>query len=84
MKVKDLKKLLMDVPEGMSVKEFNEMNVLIPMNGEFDGMFLSPCIEETGFAQMGIEEDSEETEPTFVIVPCGFFQEKHGVPPELN
>jgi hypothetical protein len=42
MKVKDLKKLLENVPD--------EMKVLIPVTQEFDGAFYSPCIEESGEA----------------------------------
>lgn len=84
MKVKDLKKILSEIPKGMTFTEWNEMDVLIPMNGEFDGMFVSPCVEETGLGELGIEEDSDETMKSFVIVPCGFFEEAYGVPPELN
>jgi hypothetical protein len=84
MKVKDLKNLLMQVPKGMTIKEWNELDVLMPVSGEFDGFFHSPCMEESGIGELGIDEDSDETQPSFMIVPCGFFQESHGVPPELN
>lgn len=91
MQVKDLKQLLENIPD--------DMQVLIPMNaGEgFDGFFLSPCIEESGEAGLGTEDIDEDElkemellnkpipeEKSFVLVPCGFFQEKHGVEPELN
>lgn len=76
MNVRDLKRILSGVDD--------ELIVLIPMNGEFDGHFVSPCLQETDIVQLGIKEDSEETAPAFVIVPCGFFQERHGVDPELN
>ena len=76
MTVKELKGILKDAPD--------EMQVLIPVSGEFDGFFKSPCNEETGISELGIDEDSDETAPAFVIVPCGFFEEQHGVPPELN
>jgi hypothetical protein len=48
MKVKDLKRLLSQIPEDMTLREWNEMNVLIPVTMEFDGRFISPCVEETG------------------------------------
>ena len=54
MKVKDLKRLLSQIPEDMTLREWNEMDVLIPVTMEFDGRFISPCVEETG---MGILED---------------------------
>jgi len=85
MKVKDLKRLLNAVPPtGMTYQEWDDMDVLMPVSGEFDGFFHSPCIEESGLGEMGIDEDSDETAPSFMIVPCGFFEELHGVPPELN
>lgn len=86
MKVKDLKKILSEIPEGMLFSEWNEMDVLIPTSMEFDGMFVSPCMEETGLGELGINEEGDipETRKSFVIVPCGFFEEKHGVAPELN
>ena len=77
MTVKELKELLKDAPD--------DMQVLIPFDStQFDGRFLSPCVAETGIGELGIEEDSDKTESSFVIVPHGFFEEKHGVPPELN
>jgi hypothetical protein len=77
MTVKELKELLKDAPD--------EMQVLIPVDaGLFDGRFLSPCVGETGVGSLGIDEESDETEDSFVIVPHGFFEEKHGVPVELN
>lgn len=76
MTVKDLKEILKDAPD--------DLQVLIPMSGEFDGYFKSPCSEETGISELGIDENSNETEPAFIIVPCGFFEEHKGVPPELN
>lgn len=84
MKIKDLKKLLSEVPDGMTLREWNEVDVLIPMSGEFDGYFKHPCMEETGLAHLGMDEGGDNNEPAFCIVPCGFFQEHEGVPPELN
>lgn len=91
MTVKDLKQLLCGLP--------NDMQVVIPLNaGEgFDGMFFSPCNEESGEMELGTEDLSEEeiaermllnnppkTEKSLALVPCGFFQEHEGVPPQLN
>jgi hypothetical protein len=77
MKVKDLKKLLKGVDD--------EMDVLIPLNGEFDGFFKSPCIEESGVNELGIgDEEDNETEKSFILVPCGFFDHAEGPDPELN
>lgn len=91
MTVKELKSLLEKAPD--------DMQVLIPMNaGEgFDGYFFSPCVEESGEAGLGTEDIDEEEikemellnkplpqEKSFVLVPCGFYEEKHGVEPELN
>lgn len=86
MKVRDLKEILKDIPPDMTTEEFDELNVLIPSSMEFDGLFLSPCLKETGIGELGLNEEGDipETMKSFVIVPCGFFEERHGVPPELN
>lgn len=87
MTVKDLKELLAEADD--------DMQVLIPLGESFDGAFLSPCMEESGIADLGIyesEDDEKEaallnkpiTEKSFVIVRCGFFQEHEGPPVELN
>ena len=83
MKVKELKQLL----EGVD----DEMDVLIPSSNEFDGLFFSPCLLDSGVSQMGIADSIEElSEPIdellssligkeqeeFLLVPCGFFEEK--------
>jgi len=83
MKVKDLKRLL-HKPENISMEDWNETDVLIPMNGDFDGAFTSPCVKESGEADLGIDENSDETKMSFILVPCGFFEPHEGVPPELN
>jgi hypothetical protein len=44
MTVKQLKGLLKDVDD--------EIEVLIPVNAQFDGMFRSPCTHETGVSQI--------------------------------
>lgn len=93
MTVKDLKEKLQNLPD--------EMEVMIPLNAGdgFDGMFFSPCVEESGEGEMGLEDLDEEdikerellnkppkTETSFLLVPCGFFSEEphEGPPAELN
>lgn len=81
MTIKDLKEKLSGLPD--------EMEVMIPLNAGsgFDGMFFSPCMEESGEAGFGTEDLSEEEieeykllnkplpeEKSFVLVPCGFFE----------
>lgn len=91
MTVRDLKSMLRGMP--------NDMQILVPLNAGdgFDGLFFSPCIEESGDTEFGTEDLDEEeiaerillnnppeTEKSFVLVPCGFFQEHEGPIPELN
>lgn len=77
MKVKDLRQLL----EGLD----EDMDVLIPMTDTFDGYWKHPCLEESGPAELGMtEEEYGPTETSFVLVPCGFFEEHEGPEPELN
>lgn len=76
MLVKDLNKMLQGVDENLEV--------LIPMTPEFDGYFKYPCLVESGVTELGISKDTDETQPAFLLVPCGFFDEKHGVQPEDN
>lgn len=87
MNVGQLKKMLKDVDDNM--------DVLISLTGEFDGAFLSPCLQESGVSGLAIYEDEEEeneakllNKPTekdsFILVRCGFFDENHGPAPELN
>jgi len=76
MTVKDLRNML----EGVS----DDMDVLIPMTGEFDGYFKHPCIEESGVSELGVNENLGTTAESFILVPCGFFDENHDVSPELN
>lgn len=81
MTVKQLRKLLEGVDDNVPV--------LIPVNREFDGRFYRPCSEESGIAAMGMgvpleEEDYKEAEllgklqeeDAFLLVPCGFDEEK--------
>lgn len=91
MTVKELKQMLEGLDENLEV-----VIPLEPMEG-FTGAFFSPCNAESGMIELGTEDLSEEDlaeyellnkpipqEPSFVLVPCGFFEEKHGVSPELN
>ena len=82
MTVAQLKKLLEGVDENVQV--------LIPVSHEFDGAFYSTCSEDGGLSQMGTdpdltEEDIKEMEllnkpvpeePAFLLIPCGFGEEK--------
>jgi hypothetical protein len=69
----------------------DDTKVLIPSNPMegFDGLFLSPCEEDSDLIELGLEDlDGEEiaerellnnsapTEKSFVLVPCGFFGER--------
>ncbi len=79
MNIKQLKQLL----EGLD----DDMVVLIPTSHEFDGIFYTPCSQDSGVSQMGTainleEEDIKEmellnkeipSEDTFLLIPCGFF-----------
>lgn len=89
--IADLKELIAGLPDDMEV--FCPMN---PMEG-FTGAFYSPCLVESGKIVMGTEELSDEEiaeyellerplpgEDTFVLVPCGFYEEHEGVDPALN
>jgi len=78
MTVKDLKEMLADAPD--------EMQVLISHTGSFDGVFVSPCMEDSGISEGGLyesEEDEKEatllnktaTRKDFLLVRCGFFDE---------
>lgn len=76
----------------------DDMDVIIPLNaGEgFDGMFFSPCTEESGVGGLGINEEDmdkdeveelinpSETQKAFVLVPCGFFSEEKDHSHEMN
>lgn len=67
----------------------DEMQVLIPLTQEFDGVFYSPCIMESGVTEMGGDEDVSpddveelalvdklEMRKEFCLVPCGFSEER--------
>lgn len=87
MTVGDLKEMLADASD--------DMPVLISLAGDFDGMFVSPCMKESGISEAAIyeyEEDEEEalllgkeiTRTDFILVRCGFFIEHDGPDPEEN
>jgi len=81
MTVKELKEALKDVSDSMQV--------LIPRNGIFDGAFVSPCTVDSDVTSMCVEDVSKDEIETmenlgqeipetefFVLVPCGFYDEK--------
>lgn len=91
MTVAELKQKIQDLPD--------DMRVLIPGNAMegFTGEFFSPCIQETDAHEMGLEDLDEDeikerkllgnppkTEKSFILVPCGFFQEHEGPHPTMN
>lgn len=85
MKVRDLKELLAMGCEGLTEEEFDNLDVLMPLTDIFDGYWKHPCPGETGVAELGIDEDDDTTpDLAFCIVPHAFFEEEHGVFPELN
>lgn len=77
MKVRDLKQLL--------AKADDDMDVLIPLTNEFDGFFRHPCMEESGVTTLGVNENLGTEADSFLIVPCGFFNDHtDAVNPDLN
>lgn len=82
MTVEDLRFMLEGLP--------GDMPVVCPLNAGqgFDGIFFSPCLMESGKADLGLtdaEDDIEEFdeigavldppgEKLFILVPCGFFE----------
>lgn len=82
MTVEDLRFILEGLP--------GDMPVVCPLNAGqgFDGIFFSPCLMESGEADLGLidaEDDIEEfdeieaildppSEKSFILVPCGFFE----------
>lgn len=81
MNVGQLKQLL----EGVD----DDVEILIPFDASmFDGLFYSPCIDESGEGD-SITSDFNETgmasEKSFLLLPHGFFDEiVDEVDPELN
>lgn len=74
MTVGELKKILEKINDSMVV--------MIPVDDE--GMFITPCIEESGIDETMLNEDAE-LEPTFVLVPCGFYCEMdEEIDPQMN
>ena len=82
MTVEDLRLMLDGLP--------GDMPVVCPLNAGqgFDCIFFSPCLMESGEADLGLidaEDDIEEfdeieaildppSEKSFILVPCGFFE----------
>lgn len=83
MTVGELKALLSESPD-------DNIQVLVPSTMEFTGVFYSPCNIDSGMTSVGTdmeltEEDIQEAilldkplpeEPAFLLVPCGFGDEK--------
>lgn len=85
MTVKDLRQMFNKVPEHLTRKQFDSMQVIIPVDSiEFDGFFITPCEGESGVSELAVSED--EIEESFVLAPHGFFEEKveDDFIPELN
>lgn len=77
MTVKELK----DKLEGLD----DEIRVVIPQDSQlFDGFFYSPCVEESGKSEMGVNENLKTEETMFLLVPCGFFDKEHDEREVLN
>lgn len=73
MTVGELKNMLRDKDD--------DLVVMIPFD---EDIFISPCIEESGIDETMLNEDAE-LEPTFVLVPCGFYCEMdEEIDPQMN
>ena len=53
----------------------DDVEVMIPVSFEDEGMFISPDSDETGLADMESEDGGISSEPAFLIVPYGFYEE---------
>lgn len=86
MTVKEARELLSEKPEHLTQEEFDDMQLIIPFGETFDGIFVSPCMGESGVTEIGVEEDSDETKESFIFAPHGFFEEESEdrFIPELN
>lgn len=74
MTVGELKKILEKIED--------EIVVMIPLD---EDMFITPCIEESGVEELLLDDEDNEPEPTFVLVPCGFYCEMEDeIDPQLN
>ena len=91
MTIKDLKKMIIDLPD--------DTLVIIPLNAgdKHNGEFLSPCLAESGVREFVLEDLPEEeikerkllnkpldTEYDFALVPCGYFEEHEKPVHNLN
>ena len=82
MTVKELRELLNEVDD-------DSIEVLIPVNAEFDGLFRSPCMGESGLGELPIDEEDDEmlgeTKDYFLILPHGFGEHDENEPdPQMN
>jgi hypothetical protein len=91
MTIGDLKEMIKDLPD--------DMDVMVPLNAGagFDGIFFSPCLNQSGEAEFGTEYLDEEeireaellnkplpAQKSFALVPCGFFDQRKDVCTDLN
>lgn len=95
MNLKELEKLICEARKKGAT---DETSVFLPMDmSEFTGAWVPPCIEESGWSEMGLEElDDEEIEERkllnkpirtsndFILVPCGFFDHEGKEKIQLN
>lgn len=57
----------------------DDVEVMIPVSFEDEGLFISPDADETGLADMEAEDGGINPEPAFLIVPYGFYEEPFDV-----
>lgn len=53
----------------------DDVEVMIPVTIDEESLFISPDADETGLADMEDIDGKFESEPAFLIVPMGFYQE---------
>lgn len=53
----------------------DDVEVMIPVTIDEESLFISPDADETGLADMEDVDGTFNTEPAFLIVPMGFYQE---------
>lgn len=83
MTVKQARELLSEKPDELTQEEFDNMQLIIPFSEIFDGIFVSPCMCESGVTEIEVGETEINS---FVFAPHGFFEEKSedDFVPELN
>lgn len=86
MKIRELKEMLSEVPEGLTLEQFDNLEVLMPgVDNSFDGI----CEEESGVVEFGDPCDVdgntidtpdfwEDINKAFLFAPHKFSEEDHG------